>query len=106
MDLPRRGLLMLGGGRNRAIRFCGDGKDQICFNCPVVGWKLGFPQKTGTNFRKRFLRPKVFFADDKENAIHKSEGVIEHELFQLAIVGSAPEFALEKSPPDFYFTIL
>src|SRR4051812_18864956 len=93
------------GRDNRAIRFCGDGKDQICLNWPIVDWKLGLLQKASADFFESLLRPKVLFADNKKHAIDKSEGVIEHELLQLAIVGSAPEFALQKSPPDLHFTI-
>src|SRR5437899_1794498 len=93
------------GRDNRTIRFCGDGKDQICLHRPVDSWELDLLQKTGADFFERFLRAKVLFAGDKDDAIDESEGMIEHELLQLAIVGSAPEFALQKSPTHFYFTI-
>src|SRR6476659_2871081 len=96
---------MLCRGHNHAIRFCGDGKDDVCSNCSVGGWKWSFLQKTGANFRDRLLRSKVLFPDDKDDAINKSKGVIEHELLQFAIVGSAPEFALQKRPAHFYLTI-
>jgi len=56
-------------------------------------------------FRKCLLGTNIILSDDKDNAIHKSESVIEHELLQLAIVGPAPEFALQKRPADFYFTV-
>ena len=57
------------------------------------------------NFRECLLGTNIILSDDKDNAIHKSEGVIEHELLQLAIVGPAPEFALQKSPANLYLTI-
>ena len=98
-------LLMLRRRHNHAIRFCGDDKDDVCSNCSVGGWKLSFLQKTGANFCQRLLRPKVLFADDEDDAIHKSKGVFEHELLQFAIVGSAPEFALQKRPSHLYLTI-
>jgi len=66
---------------------------------------LSLFQKTRTNFRECLLGTNIILSDDKDNAIHKSEGVIEHELLQLAIVGPAPEFALQKRPADLYFTI-
>ena len=99
------GLLMLRRGHNHAIRFCGNGKDQICFNCAIVGWKFGLLQKTGANFCERFLRSNILLTNNKENAIHRSKSVFKHESLQLAIVGCAPEFAFQKRPADFYFTI-
>ena len=80
-------------------------KTTFVLTCPVAGWKLSLFQKTRTNFRKCLLGTNIILSDDKDNAIHKSEGVIEHELLQLAIVGPAPEFALQKRPADLYFTI-
>src|SRR5438067_12816975 len=96
---------MLRTGLNHAVCLCGNDKDDVCSYDFIGGWKLSLFQKIRTNFRKCLLGTNIILSDDKENAIHKSKGVIEHELLQLATVGPAPEFALEKSPPDFYFTI-
>src|SRR6266576_2892702 len=96
---------MLRTGLNRAILLCGDDKDDVCSNASISGWKLSLFQKTRTNFRKCLLGTNIILSDDKDNAIHKSKGVIEHELLQLTVVGPAPEFAFQKSPAHFNFTI-
>ena len=80
-------------------------KDEVCSYGSVTGWKLSLFQKTRTNFRKCLLGTNIILSDNKDNAIDKSKGVFEHELLQLAIVGPAPEFALQKCPAHLYFTI-
>src|SRR5436190_21283250 len=54
---------------------------------------------------QRFLRSKILFSDNERNAIHESKSVIQHQSFQLAVVGSTPEFALQKSPAYLHFAI-
>src|SRR5438067_12498883 len=96
---------MLRTGLNHAVCLCGNDKDDVCSYGFIGGWKLSLFQKIRTNFRKCLLGTNIILSDDKENAIDESEGVIEHELFQLAIVGSAPEFAFQERPFYLYFTI-
>jgi hypothetical protein len=47
------------------------------------------------------LRTPVGFADPEQYRIHEREGVREHKILDLAIVGSPPISAREKRPADF-----
>jgi hypothetical protein len=83
----------------------GDGVNEIRFDRHAVGWKVNLRHKIGANFRECLLGTNIILSDNKDDTIHKSEGVIEHELLQLAIVGSTPEFAFQERPAYFYFAI-
>ena len=51
------------------------------------------------------LRAKILWAHKKENAVHKLEGVPQHELFHFPIVDAAPVGSGQKRPADFNLAI-
>ena len=46
------------------------------------------------------------WTDKKDNAIHESEGMSQHEFFHFPIVGPAPVRARQKRPANLDFTFL
>jgi len=51
-------------------------------------------------FLEGFLRTQVPWADEKDDAVHKSEGVAQHELFHFPVVDAAPVGLGQERPTD------
>jgi hypothetical protein len=59
------------------------------------------PSTNAAYFFHGSLRTHILGTNKKDDGLHKSEGVLQHELFHFSVVGAAPVGPCQERPADF-----
>src|SRR4029079_15481935 len=88
------------------VRARGGDKSLVSARNGVDDFVAALAEEPPADLLDRLARAAVVLADDEDDARDEAEGVGEHERFDLAVDGAAPELALGEGPADLDLALL